>query len=224
MNEKKLTEKKLLDIKKVDLTKLDIVKSGRTIKLMYDKEPFHFCTTTLYTPFGVSSVKKEWSMFEDFSISCSLKTGGDDKSAFEQFMSDFDEKVKELVNDNMNLIDSKGIYNQLEFNNSLKQNGNYPKLIKLQFIRDKNGNFESFVYDEDKKSIWVDDTNISEVITKGKSFKCVIECSKIWMYNGRVGIIWNINQLKFIKAEPFIVMEPEDPVSTKNLYSQLLID
>lgn len=225
-NETRDKTKTVLDINKVDFDKLTIVKSGRTVKLLYDNKPFQFLTSCLYTPFGLSSVKKEWSMFEDFSISCSLRLS-EEKVAFEKFINDLDERVKILVNDNLSILDPKGVYTQVDFLSSLKQNGNYPKLIKLQFVRDKNGNVESFIFDEDKKSVWVDETNIDELITKGKCFRCAIECSKIWLYNGKVGIIWNINQLKFERSTnnytPDTFEEPEE-VSNKNLYNKLLIN
>jgi len=97
--------------------------------------------------------------------------------------------------------------------------------MRLQLSRDKNGNFESFIFDETKQKIKITENNIDTILSKGKCFKTIIECVKVWYYNGKVGSIWKIVQLKLSerslpKKED---SEKEDEGSPKNVYNQLMI-
>lgn len=192
----------MLNISDVDWDKFKIAKSGRAYKLLYDKEPVKFCTSTLYTPFGVNSVNKEWSNFTEYSVNCSVNSfnnKNENAKVLEQFLEKLDEKILELVNENLSLFENtKGDQLGSDFNyyKILRENGDYPKLMKLQFVRDKNGNFESFVFDENKEKIKLSDSNIEDTIQKRTMFKCIIECGKIWTFNNKLGSIWNIVQLK----------------------------
>ena len=46
----------LVNLETFDWNALKLAKSGRAVKLFYNKEPFQICTSSLYTPFGVKSV------------------------------------------------------------------------------------------------------------------------------------------------------------------------
>lgn len=190
----------MIDINTIDWSELKLAKVGRSIQLLYNKKPFQFCTSPLYTPFGVKSVTKEWSAFDEFSIDCSLNQAQTEGAVrFRDFITQLDTKIQELVKENASLFNSNSgnpgagfVYNTI-----LRENGTYPKLMKLQLPRDKNGNFTSFVFDEQKNKIPINESNISDTLTRGKVFRCIIECSKIWSFGGKVGSIWNIVQLKF---------------------------
>jgi uncharacterized protein YbaP (TraB family) len=89
--------------------------------------------------------------------------------------------------------------------------------MKLQLARDKNGNFESFIFNENKEKVKIDENNIDTILSKGKTFKTIIECVKVWYYNGKVGSIWKIVQLKFSEK----TFNKQD--SEEELYTQLMI-
>jgi uncharacterized protein YbaP (TraB family) len=93
--------------------------------------------------------------------------------------------------------------------------------MKLQLTRDRNGNFESFVFDEKKQKIPIDENNIEDILCKGKTFKTIIECVKVWYYDGKVGTIWKIVQLKLSEKTFDEKLEKEDGM---NVYNQLMID
>jgi len=186
------------DLANVDWDAFELAKSGRSVKVLYKKNPLQFCTSTLYSPFGVKGVSKEWSVLTDYYIDCSLNQSASETSVlFKEFLEKLDEKINELVNDNEELF--KDDVTDCTYTPILRVNGNYPKLFKLQLVRDRNGNFESFFFDESKNKIKVSEDNVEDVLSKGKNFKCIVECSKIWCYNGKIGSIWNIVQCKFSK-------------------------
>lgn len=190
----------MLNIEDVDWNNFKLAKSGRNVKLLYNKEALQFCTASLYSPFGVKSAIKEWSNFTEYTLDCSLNQSNEENtSTFKEFVDKLDKKIEELVKENLDLFANPKTNVDKNFGYSpiLKENGNYPKLLKLQLVRDKNGNFLSFVFDNDKNKIKLTEKNIEELLCKGKVFKCIIECSKVWYFNGKVGTIWNIVQLKF---------------------------
>jgi len=205
---------------------LKLGKSGRAIKLLYNKEPIQICSSTLYTPFGVKSVNKEWSNYAEYNIDCSLNQSASETSIiFRNSIEKLDKIIEKLVKENINLFNSKNETANEKFVYSpiLRENSTYPKLMRLQLSRDKNGNFESFIFNENKQKVKIDENNIDEILSKGKTFKTIIECVKVWYYNGKVGSIWRIVQLKFSERS-FSKQEPiEEEGSSKNIYNQLMI-
>ena len=220
----------MINIEDIDFDNFKLGKAGRAVKLLYNKEPIKFCTSLLYSPFGVRSMSKDWSKFDEYTLDCSLNQSQSEQSvAFREFLDKLDVKIKELVNSNLDMFNVKETPdNQLIYNPILRENGTYPKLIKLQLPRDKNGNYESFIFDKDKQKVRITENNIAEVLQRGKIFKCIIECSKLWCYNGKIGSMWNINQLKF--ADTQVMNSVNANISRVNLldnnsvYNTLMID
>lgn len=213
------------ELQNLDVSKLKLGKSGRAIKLFYEKEPLQLCTSTMYIPFGVKSVVKEWSTYSEYYVDCFLNNSKSEISQkFREWVENVDTIIKQLVKDNITLFDSKKETANENFVYSpiLRENGTYPKLMKLQLTRDRNGNFEGFVFDEKKQKIPIDENNIEDVLCKGKTFKTIIECVKVWYYDGKVGTIWKIVQLK-LSEKTFD--EKEDGMNNAiNVYNQLMID
>lgn len=207
----------LIDIANVDWNAFQIAKSGRAIKLLYKKEPVKFKTSLLYCPFGVKSVNKEWSNFTEYNVDCYMNQSSTENSQiFRKFLDDLDIKIQELIKSNGNIFD-KG---DVAYNNIMRENGNYPKLIKLQFPRDKNGNFKSVLFDESTNKHQITEDNIDELIAKGRLFKCVISCSKVWTYSGKAGTIWDIVQLKFFDKP----QNADAQQTPENIYNTMMIE
>lgn len=204
-----------LDPNTVDFTKFQLKKVGRGVKLVYDKNPFRIQTSSLYSPFPVKSVKKDWSRFQEYSIDCSLnQSQGTNAQAFREFIEKLDETIQNLVKNNLHLFTnctSDFVYNPI-----LRVNGTYPKLMKLQFKRDDLGNFTTFVFNEDKSKVVVTENNINEHFQKGKVFKCIIENSKLWCYNGKVGSIWNMHQVRFSSRQENTQSGSQEQTNTQN--------
>lgn len=209
----------LININEIDWDAFSVGKSGRTIKLLYNKTPFQFCTSLLYTPFGVKSNTKDWAKFDEYYLDCSLNQSDSDQSiSFREFMDKLDNKIQELVKENKDLMNIPKESEDFTYNSILRENKSYPKLMKLQLPRDKNGNFDCFIFNSDKTKVKIDETNIEDILVKGKIFKCIIECSKLWYFKEKVGSIWNIIQLKFADIK---VLSNE---SSEKLYNSCMID
>jgi len=216
----------IVNLDTFDETKLKLGKSGRAIKLFYDKEPIQICSSTLYTPFGVKSITKEWSNYSEYNIDCALNQSASETSVnFRKNIEKFDSILHNLVKENTSLFSSKNEQCNENFIYSpiLKENGNYPKLIKLQLSRDNNGNFNSFIFNENKEKVKITEENIEEILSKGKTFKVIMECVKVWFYNGKVGSIWKIVQLKFSERNYEKINNVNSEENVKNVYNQLLI-
>ena len=211
----------VVDLNNFDISKLKLGKSGRAIRLFYEKEPLQICTSTMYIPFGVKSLVKEWSNYSEFYMDCFLNNSKSDISVnFKESLDKLDLTINDLVKNDINLFDTKVERAKQDFQYSpiLRENGTYPKLMKLQLTRDKNGNFESYIFNQDKTKVVINENNIEAVLSKGKSFKAIIECVKVWYYNGKVGTIWKIVQLKFSEK----TVETND--EKENVYNSLMID
>jgi hypothetical protein len=220
----------IVNLDTLDNNNLKLGKSGRAVKLLYNKEPIQICSSTLYTPFGVKSLNKEWSNYAEYNLDCSLNQSNSETSIlFRNSIEKLDKIIEELVRENTSLFDSKnGTCNDdFVYSPLLRENGSYPKLMRLQLSRDKNGNFESFIFDENKQKIKITENNIDTILSKGKCFKTIIECVKVWYYNGKVGSIWKIVQLKLsersLPKKEDSEKEDEGSSSTKNVYNQLMI-
>lgn len=213
----------MIDIENISWDNLKLAKVGRTLKIIYDKSPLEFCTSVLYSPFGVKSVIKQWSNFTEYTLDVSINEYQGE--LFKTFLENLDEKIKELISDNNDLF--KDEIDIANYNYILKENKTYPKLIRLQLPRDKNGNFESVIFDENKNKIKIDDSNIKNVLCKGKSFKCIMECTKLWTYEGKVGSLWNIKQMRFSEKQKQNMYESNERDQTEkadNIYNNIMIE
>jgi hypothetical protein len=234
MNNNEMT---VIDLENLDVENFKLGKSGRAVKLLYNKEPVQICTSTLYSPFGIKSINKEWSNFTEYNVDCSLNQSSSETSVvFKNFIDKLDDVIQKLVKENLTLFNSKNetANENFTYTSILRENKSYPKLMKLQFTRDKQGNFESFIFDEQKEKIPINENNIDNIITKGKIFKTMIECVKVWYYNGKVGSIWKIVQLKFCEKERVKMIDEnceeeenenliQENNNVKNIYNQLMI-
>lgn len=193
-----------VNLLELDLNSLELVKHGKTIKLMRmdnnNLVPLKITTGIMYIPFGVKTYNNSYSSFNSCHIDCSLNQSKSEISVrYREVMQKLDERILELIKKNLDLFDKIVCSDDDEINYSplLRDNQNYPELIKISLPRDRNGNFVFFLFNEKKEKIPVDDSNIDEVLSKGKTFKSVLDCGKIWYYNDRFGSVWNLEQLRF---------------------------
>ena len=187
-------------MKTLETQNFKLGKSGRAIKLLYNNEPFAFHTSTLQLPFGVNSITKEWSEHDEYSVETQLnKSSSDNAVIFRTFIDSLDNIIQKLVKENITFFSTNKINADPDFtyNTILRGNNiNFPKSMKLILPRDRNGNFETIVCkNKTKDRIIFTTDNISEILCKKRTFKCIVECVKIWYYNNKVGSIWNITQM-----------------------------
>lgn len=195
-----------INLSELNLDNLKLGKSGKTVKLLYNNEPVQITTGKMYSPFGVKMYNNDYSSFTNCHVDCSLNQSESEISVnHREQLEGLDNKIVELIKEHVHLFSSKDININFDDNSSsfyspiLRENKTYPKLMKISLPRDKNGNFDFVIFDENKEKIQIDDSSISEVLCKGLLFRGIIECGKIWYYNGKFGSQWNLIQMKFDK-------------------------
>lgn len=197
-----------LNWEEFDLNKLSLVTSGKNLKLKYDGKDFKLKTDILFCPFDCRINMQSWQKFKQWSISCNIIN--DD---FLNFTNNFNEKLKQLLY-GLNLMDNNTTYRNLVYTS-----GNYSSL-SFNFKRTKTGSFASFIFDNDKEQIAINDDSLSNVLTR-KYIKAVVECEKIYIYNEKVGSIWDLDQCKIIHQEE---NEPETNIHDDKIVSCLIDD
>ena len=145
----------------LDLTKLRIAKSGRAIKLLYNKEPLQIVTGKLYTPFGVKVNTNSYSSFTTCHIDCSLNQSNSEASvAYRNALEALDVKIIELLQESIHLFNTGNASYQADdipsiYSPILRENKTFPKLIKIGLPRDARGNFECVLFNENKEKIFI---------------------------------------------------------------------
>lgn len=219
-----------INILELDLSKLKLAKSGRTLKIIYEGNPLQLVTTKMYAPFGVKIFNNDYSHFTNCHIDCSVsETNMKIKEAYQKL----DDKIRELVVDSSEKAFAEVNFEDPTFYSSMfKGNSNYPKLMKVSLPRDKNGNFDFVIFDDNKEKVKVTDTTIETVLAKRVMFKSIIECNKIWVYKGKIGATWNLVQMRLVPKSEQMSEDTEgtetagpQSINEKNIYTQnLMID
>jgi hypothetical protein len=224
-----------ISITDLDLNKLQMGKSNRTIKLLYNNAPLQLVTSKMYTPFGVKVNNSDYSHFTNCHLDSSLNQSNSESSLkVKEMFLQLDNKIIELIKDNIGLFNQKDT-NDINLDNNentfyspiFKGNSNYPKLMKISLPRDKNGNFDFVIFDENKEKVPVTDKNIETILAKGKIFKAILECSKVWIYKGKIGTTWNLVQMRFVARNDASDPDPDEVDNSnsniKNIYTQNLM-
>jgi hypothetical protein len=214
-----------VNLQNLNLDSLELVKSNKVVKLMMKREDgsyqnFQFSTAKMYVPFGVKTYNNQYSSFPNCHIDCSLNQAKTDASlAFRELLKALDFKLMTLIKENQHLFAKDSVECDMStYSQFLRDNNNYPELMKLNLPRDKNGNFSFFVFNENREKVMINDANVEELLKKGIIFKGIVECSKVWYYNGKYGSQWNLVQLKLEKEVPKVILtkEKSGQTSTQN--------
>jgi len=204
----------LTSIENLVLSELKLAKAGRTVKLICDKQPFNLKTSTLYLPFGVSKYKKQWSNFDEYTIDCYVDSNTNENVHF----TELNNRIFDLVKENTQLFNVNDV-SELINTPFYRENKTFPKLLKLQLPRDSNGNFTTQFFDETGKIIIVDESNIDEILCKKTCIKSLISCSKVWVYQNKVGSIWNALQIKLSPKQTQDDSEHSEDLSESSSHS-----
>ena len=201
----------------LDFSNLSLCKSGRSVKLVHNKQCIAINTGTLYMPFNINKFKKQWSNFEEYTIDCYVTPENKkDKECYSNKLSNLNNHIFEMIKNNkeiMNIPDHV-IEDNITFTPFYKNNKTFPKLLKLHLPRDTNGNFTTQFFDENSNKIIVDETNIDTLLKKKSTFKTIMGCSKVYFYQDKAGCIWDILQIKFVTTKS----------NTTNTSNNLMID
>ena len=170
-------------------------------------------------PFNLNSKTNPWSNFPEYSIGCFVGTSESDSDKFTDFLDKLDTQIETSIKNNISLFN--GASDNFIYSKLYRDNKTYPKILNLNFKRDKDGNFTSFIFGENKEKLRLSDNNIEDYFKKGASFKCIIECTKLWTYDGKIGSSWSITQLKFIKNKQ---ISHDTSSDTNTIYDSIMIE
>lgn len=177
-----------MKIDNVVFDNIKLGKAGRSTKLLYvndgSKGNLKVSTPKLILKF-LNSTTKEWANFTEFSMDCSIHDIEDENSLLE-FSNNINKRIIE---------ENRSTYEDQAYFSMIKENKNYPKMIKLVFPRDSNGNFETVVFDKEKNKVMITEDNIEDIFKRNLTMKCIIECVKVWNVNSKYGLIWNVTQI-----------------------------
>jgi len=214
------------DLNKLNFKSLSLAKSGRTVKLIVDKQPINISIPCMYIPFGLNKIKKQWSNFEEYSVDCYLSNISNylnESKEFDNKMNELNDAIFNISKENIQLFNVPNS-DDLTYSSFYRDNKTFPKLLKLHLPRDTNGNFTTMFFDENSNPIVVNENNIETILSKKTSFKCIMTCSKVWIYQNKIGSIWNIVQLKLISNTGASTSNSNQTTSEESIYTQTLID
>lgn len=184
------------------LEQLGFAKVRKAIKIVdASNKPLQVTSGELYLPFGVSSWENKYSDYNDYSLQCYV----DKTEGFQEFCEELNERIQNMSNES-SMIDTTNV----DFTPILKHNKDFPKLLKINLPRDRFGNFDFVVFDQDSNKIMVTEDNIENIFCKKRTFKCIFENAKLWEYNGKIGTIWNMIQAKYYNIQENPVNEDTD--------------
>lgn len=216
-----------VNLNSLDLSQLKIAKAGKFVKLIYNKEPLQLVTGKMYTPFGVKVNPNNYSAFNTCHLDCSLNQSSSDISiAYRNSIEELDRRILELISENVDLFNTGNTdinFDENIYSPVLRENKTYPKLMKISLPRDNKGNFDFVIFKSESEKVPLNDTNILDVLCKGKIFKGIIECGKVWYYNGRFGTTWNLKQMRFVEND-IQQQSPEQKVDDTIYQNNMLLD
>lgn len=206
------------------INNLQFCKSGKITKLFNNgNEQLKIFTTPLYLPFGLGK-KNSFNNTTEYFLDCFISTNNPEYESFINYIDNLESEIKNVIKTQYKTLDNK-LTNEPGYYPILRNNKNYPKILKINFKRDAQGNFLTMLFDENKNKIKLTENNISDIFTKNTSFKCLIECTKLWLFQNQIGSYWHITQIKLEKQEP---SHNDDEEGTNDnpddIYNTILID
>jgi hypothetical protein len=181
---------------------------GKQAYLNYDGRPLVMQVGPLETPFGLSVFDKIPGAPPKYSIDLKLR-GYDDAASNPKIasiynaMHSLDEYMLEQGVKNSSAWfkgqKSREVLSEL-YTPTVKfakdAEGNlkpYPPTIKLQ-LRQRDGKFESQVYDDKKRPMA--DIPLEDILVKGMVGTYLIQCTGVWFAGGKFGLSWKTLQIR----------------------------
>ena len=183
---------------------------GKSAYLNYDGKPLVMQVGPLETPFGMSVYDKGGP--PKYSVDLKLR-GYDDPTnnpaaaslytalqRLDEFM--LDQAVKNSVawfkGPKSREVLSELYSSTVKFSKDAQGNMKpYPPTLKVQ-LRQKNGKFETIMYDDKKRPLT--DVPLEDIIVKGTVMTTLIQCTGVWIAGAKFGISWKALQIRADKV------------------------
>lgn len=199
------------DLKNVSFSAVKSLESGgKQAYLNYNGKPLVMQVGPLETPFGMSVFDKAGP--PKYSVDLKLR-GYDDPSnnpvtsSIYNMLHSLDEYMLDQGVKNATAwfkgTKSREVLSEL-YSPTVKfskdQEGNlkpYPPTIKLQ-LRQREGKFETAVYDEKKRPLT--DVPLEDILVKGTVMTALIQCTGVWFAGAKFGVSWKALQIRADKV------------------------
>ena len=192
---------------KVTVSQLKLLESGgKQAYVNYDGRPLLMQVGSLETPFGLSVYDKATP--PKYTVDLKL-AGYDDATnnpktaAVYNAMAALDEYVIQHAVKNsrawfkadMNIDMARMLYTpSVRFAKDADGNVKpYPPTLKIQ-LRQRDGKFETAVYDSDKRPLT--DIPLEDVLVKKAFLTALIQCTGVWIAGGKFGLSWKAVQIR----------------------------
>ena len=179
------------------------------------------------TCFGVDTFEDAKTLEKKSTMSVQFKkeqieTDENVKNAVEGFQ-EFEQHIKEWARKNsQELFKKKNVsadFIDATFNSILKSSKNkdteepdgryYTLKIKLKPNKKDEEKFDFGAFTSSKEKMNITKENVSDLIKKWSQVKVVIS-PNIWIISGKIGVSWNLWQLKYWEPEGGVVLNKED--------------
>ena len=209
---------------------------GKIVYLNYNGGNLNLQTPELRLPFDVSEFKDcEGKGNDKYTMTCALDKYDTDKSmkVFCEKLVEMDNKVKAYAKENSVAFFKKAkisdetideLYNPIvKFSKDAETgepNGKWPPNIKVKVAK-RDGKFQCKMYDSKKTPFDINGetdspSNITQLLAKDTRCKMLIQCSGVWIINGKFGCTWKVVQSRLNVAikdlEDYAFRETEDDV------------
>ena len=193
----------------VNITPLKMMESGgKQAYLNYEKGPLVMQVGSLETPFGLSVFDKVPGAAPKYTVEMNLR-GYDDPTnnpkvaAIYNALNSLDEYLidqgvknsrawfkADLNRDMVKMFYTPTMRFAKDAEGNLKP---YPPTLKIQ-LRQRDGKFETKVYDDKKRSL--DDVPLEDVLVKRAFLTALIQCTGVWFAGGKFGLSWKALQIR----------------------------
>jgi hypothetical protein len=192
---------------KVTVSQLKLLESGgKQAYVNYDGRPLLMQVGSLETPFGLSVYDKATP--PKYTVDLKL-AGYDDATnnpktaAVYNAMAALDEYIiqqavknsRQWFKADMNIDMARMLYTpSVRFAKDADGNVKpYPPTLKIQ-LRQRDGKFETAVYDSDKRPLT--DIPLEDVLVKKAFLTALIQCTGVWIAGGKFGLSWKAVQIR----------------------------
>ena len=207
---------------------------GKIIYVNHNGGNLNLQTPELRLPFDVNAFS-EAGKDDKFTITCALEKYDSDKAVMEFFekLVEMDDKVKAHAKENSVTFFKKAkisdetieeLYNPIvkvsRDTETGEPNGKWPPNIKVKIAK-KDGKFQCKLYDNKKNMFDINGNtdkpdDITDLLVKNTRCKMLIQCTGVWVINGKFGCTWKVVQSRLNVAvkdlDDYAFRETEDDV------------
>jgi hypothetical protein len=197
-----------LDVNKLtfsDVRTLD--NGGKMVNISYQNQKFFLQLPTLVSSYGLSVWPNDKGGFDKMHLDLSMKgydgTNPVVKTFFEKMVAFDDKLVDTCLNNSKTWLRKnvtsrevvQAVFTPLVKYSKDKATGEistqYPPVVRLQIPRNRSGDVDVTVYDNNKQQV-----NFQDVNFKGAQVTAIVQVANVWIISGKFGVTIKVHQMK----------------------------